>query len=576
MTIRSKMAIDISVAGLLFIGSFMAVVCTSNDMGVTYDEAIYAGCALRFLQWLSLTVESIKRGDFVSPFKYETIQAYWHAKDMHPPFPKVLTAMTYLLFDGIMPSGLSPFRSSTALMFACLVVAVYTWLRHFFGRITAIYGALALFTMPRLFAHSHFVTLDVPVASTTFIATALLVSAIEVPSKLLTAFGALSLGIAFSCKMNAILAPIGIVTLFAVEWLMSKRSANNEATKLAGQKLLRAIIVITISTAFAFFFLLSTWLWLWYETPKRLASYILFHGKHFPVHTFYLGKLHTYAPWHYPFVMTAVTTPTVTLLMALLGAALTILFWRRAPLPNRVALISYLVHIAPFCLPHTPKYNGVRLFMPALPFLVVLASFSFHKLEELIGRLLREAQFQSRIRPSVIFALLAALMIAPSLNSILHIHPFELSYYNALVGGTKGAVERWGFECTYWGVNIVQLFPFLNEQRDRSLIFIIPVGLHSYIQLYMRFGWLKSTLRFTSDLKDLPKADLAMFQGSQTEIYGNPVTWFLWRNCKPAYAAVYDSVPIAAVYDAIAIRRAISATQSSKHLLLPKADLAFR
>lgn len=549
-------AIDIALASLLFVCSFAAVVCTSDDMGVTYDEAIYSGCALRFLRWLTLTLQCIKHGDILTPFKYETIQAYWHAKDMHPPFPKMLTAATYLLFGNIMPTGLASFRSSTALMFAALIVAVYICLLHRFGRITAIYGALALLTMPRVFAHAHFVTLDVPVASATFIATILMVKAVEQPSKRLIAFGALALGIAFSCKMNALLSPFGILAFFLIDWLISKRSGDER--REANAKLKRAVIVTAISTVFAFAFLLLTWPWLWYETPKRLASYILFHGKHFPVHTFYLGKLHAYAPWHYPFVMTAVTTPTLTLLMALIGTAITVAHWRKAPSLARLALVNYFIHIAPFCLPHTPKYNGVRLFMPAMPFVVILSSFAFHKLETLLTDALKAHHMRLKARPSTFALLIATVLIAPSVNSILRIHPFELSYYNALVGGTKGAVYRWGFECTYWGVNIVQLLPFLNEQRDGSLIFIVPVGLHAYMDMYKRFGWLKPTLRFTSNIEDLPKADFAMFQGSQTEIYANAITWFLWLKCKPAYAAYYDGVPIAAVYDAKAIRLALS------------------
>ncbi|MFA4028423.1 MAG: hypothetical protein GDYSWBUE_000303 [Candidatus Fervidibacterota bacterium] len=551
-----KKITDIVLAGFLFASSFTAVVCTSDDMGVTYDEAIYSGCALRFLKWLDMTLKSIKHGDVLTPFRYETIQTYWHAKDMHPPFPKMLTAATYLMFGDIMPTGLASLRSSTALMFASLVVAIYAWLLRHFGRIAAIYGALALLTMPRVFAHAHFVTLDVPVASATFIATMLMVTAIEHSSTKLAIIGALALGIAFSCKMNALLSPFGVLAFFLIDWLTKVN--HEDERKEASAKLKRAITVTATSTAFAFAFLLITWPWLWYETPRRLASYILFHGKHFPVHTFYLGRLHAYAPWHYTLVMTAVTTPTLTLLMALIGAALTISHWRSAPLLARVALINYLIHIAPFCLPHTPKYNGVRLFMPAIPFVVVLSSFAFHRLEALANSALAMLRTRFNVRATTVALFLVTALIAPSVNSLLRIHPFELSYYNALVGGTNGAVYRWGFECTYWGVNIVQLLPFLNEQPDGSLIFIIPVGLHAYMDLYKRFGWLKPTLRFTSNPNDLPKVSFAMLQGSQTEIYANPITWFLWLKCKPAYAATYDGVPIAAVYDANAIRIALS------------------
>ena len=40
-------------------------------------------------------------------------------------------------------------------------------------------------------------------------------------------------------------------------------------------------------------------------------------------------------------------------------------------------------------------------------------------------------------------------MLGSSAVSLYRIHPYELSYYNELVGGPRGAWER-GFELTYW------------------------------------------------------------------------------------------------------------------------------
>jgi len=46
-------------------------------------------------------------------------------------------------------------------------------------------------------------------------------------------------------------------------------------------------------------------------------------------------------------------------------------------------------------------------------------------------------------------SVLAALVLAPAAMDLVRIHPFELSYYNALIGGPRGAWHR-GFELTYW------------------------------------------------------------------------------------------------------------------------------
>ena len=40
-------------------------------------------------------------------------------------------------------------------------------------------------------------------------------------------------------------------------------------------------------------------------------------------------------------------------------------------------------------------------------------------------------------------------MLGPAAFALIRVHPYELSYYNELIGGPRGAWER-GFELTYW------------------------------------------------------------------------------------------------------------------------------
>ena len=296
---------------------------------------------------------------------------------------------------------------------------------------------------------------------------------------------------------------------------------------------------------------------MWYDTIERFTEYLTFHGKHYPVHTFYLGRRYLYAPWHYPLVMTSVTTPTITLLLSIFGAVAILIQWRSTPMLVRIALVSYFAHIAPFCLPHAPKYNGVRLFLPAMPFIAVLAGYAVAQLTNRLSDALSECQGGIAMRPQFISGALMLLLLAPGLRATLQVHPYELSFYNALVGGTRGATYRWGFECTYWGVNFAQLLPFLNRLPDDAIVFIIPAPLYSYLMMYVHGGALKPTLQFVSEMRDLGKADYIMFQASQTEIITNKVAWKLWRTEEPTYAAVYDGVPITAIYDRSAILRAM-------------------
>ena len=40
-------------------------------------------------------------------------------------------------------------------------------------------------------------------------------------------------------------------------------------------------------------------------------------------------------------------------------------------------------------------------------------------------------------------------MLGSAALALIRIHPYELSYYNELIGGPRGAWER-GFELSYW------------------------------------------------------------------------------------------------------------------------------
>ena len=77
-------------------------------------------------------------------------------------------------------------------------------------------------------------------------------------------------------------------------------------------------------------------------------------------------------------------------------------------------------------------------------------------------------------------AVAAALVLGPSTYQLATIHPFELSYYNELIGGPRGAWGRGWFELSYWydAFNPVTLdeinrklprgaqVDFLNEQSE--------------------------------------------------------------------------------------------------------------
>lgn len=552
---------DIAVGLAIWFVAFVWVVATASDIGVGYDEPIYGGYALRYLAWLQLLVDCWMRGDFLTPFRFEVIDTYWHAKDMHPPIPKLIAALGYAVMTPLLGDDYAAMRSGTGFLFGAMLAAIYWSGRIPLTRAGALFAVGAVAFMPRMFADAHFLTMDMPVTATTVIGTLLLLQALERPSRWRLIAAMLGVGAAFASKANGFLIiPAAVAFVVATsDW----RSMWRDKTQWRpfAWALGRSLGVIALVGAGAMAFLFATWLWLWVDPLHRFRDYFTFHAKHFVVHTFYLGRLWAMAPWHYPLVMTAVTVPAVTLLTALCGAGVTLWRWGTAPALAQMALLSYCVHIAPFLLPTTPKYNGVRLFEPAFPFLGILAGYAFGTAAQALTAWLRAKAAQWISSPHLCVTALGIVLLAPAAHGTLSSHPFGLSYYNALVSGVQGAKER--FEVTYWGVNLLSLLPFLNRQPQGTKVFVFPGALHTYMQFYQRAQMLRDDITVLGNPRDLPDADFVVFQASQTEILLARQTdpplgdllWRLWWEATPAYAAIYDGVVIAGVYDRATVAR---------------------
>jgi hypothetical protein len=90
----------------------------------------------------------------------------------------------------------------------------------------------------------------------------------------------------------------------------------------------------------------------------------------------------------------------------------------------------------------TPGHDGVRLFLPTFFFLAALAGWGTVWAADGLDRL-------SRRRARLGRWVLATLVLGPAAWELVRIHPYELSYYNELIGGPRGA-WRAGFELSYW------------------------------------------------------------------------------------------------------------------------------
>jgi hypothetical protein len=183
----------------------------------------------------------------------------------------------------------------------------------------------------------------------------------------------------------------------------------------------------------------------WRETLPRLAHYYTLslgrQGALPNIQILYFGHVYEFSlPWHNAWVLMGITVP-----VAILGAGLIGVIWGIGQIGRDRLPWYFLIHF--LTLPvirmfPTPAHDGVRLFLPAFFFLAAFAGWGTVWLADILARWVPRASRFAR-------PVLAGAVLGSAAVGLIRIHPYELSYYNALVGGPRGAWEK-GFELTYW------------------------------------------------------------------------------------------------------------------------------
>ena len=185
----------------------------------------------------------------------------------------------------------------------------------------------------------------------------------------------------------------------------------------------------------------------WRETLPRLAHYYLLNtdrrGSLPDIRIFYLGQTYLFSlPWHNAWVLIAVTVPAAILIASILGLFDTLRNARRDPLP--VYFVIQFATIPVVRMFPTPAHDGVRLLLPSFFFLAGLAGWGAVWLADALSRLARARS------PLLARWVVATLILGSSAWQLVKTHPYELSYYNELIGGPGGAWRPGLFELNYW------------------------------------------------------------------------------------------------------------------------------
>jgi hypothetical protein len=535
----------------LGVAAFGSVALTIRDPGLTWDESIYFGFSQRYCLFAS----EFGRGDWYDlpempqalreryrdlprpwgAFSRPVTYLFWRSGQAHPPLGAICYAIGLGAFSSV-TDVVTAFRLPAACIFAGLVLATYfffSWApppdagalsgddrsaraerRVWVGAV----AAASLMGMPRIFGHGHFAALDVPSALTWLLSVAAFRNGMR--SKPWAAASGILFGIALLTKVNAVFLPFVLWPWGLIAY---------------GRKSVWGIVSMIVLGPAVF---VAGWPWLWHETSANIGAYLADKLSRMHIAVYYLGKTYDQypPPWHYPFMLTAVTVPAGLLVAALIG------LWRAIkgiavdPFYSLV-LMNLLVVYAVAAFPGVPKYDGVRLFLPAFPFVAGLAALGL----EWAWRRLSEALGERRF---VLYVGAAAFALI-TVQGVARYHPYELSYYNALVGGLRGA-HRLGFETEYWGdVFNQQAVDAVNKLCARdSTVCVYPLDIR-VPQLLQAVGELRGDLSFVAEWESVPCDYLVLLA---REGYFSDREWQLYQRAQPVWQSRLRGVPLCMIF----------------------------
>ncbi|HEY9646302.1 MAG TPA: hypothetical protein V6C88_08040, partial [Chroococcidiopsis sp.] len=160
-------------------------------------------------------------------------------------------------------------------------------------------------------------------------------------------------------------------------------------------------------------------------------------------------------PWTYLPVWFGITTPLIFGLLFVAGLVLAAVRFRQLSTLQRAALVLVLLQI--FALPlvailrNSTIYDGLRQFSFVLPGIAAIATVGLVWLYQML--------------PKLPYKLAGATFVAIALGAIVvdmvHLYPYEYTYFNRAFGGLPAAHNR--FETDYWGLSVKESVTWLNS-----------------------------------------------------------------------------------------------------------------
>ncbi|MCB9508223.1 MAG: glycosyltransferase family 39 protein [Myxococcales bacterium] len=534
--------LDHAAAALLAL-AYLALLVATPDMGFTRDESFYFYAADQYKGWFVELEENVRAGHTAESFTQENIDRHWSYNPEHPVLVKTAFALSGLiLHDRLDVLSRSEAYRFPGMVFGSLALAaLYLFtVAAYRSRLAALVAVGLLAFLPRYFFHAHLTCFDIPILSVWVVFMYAYWRSLD-STGWAWATGVLW-GIGLITKLNAFFFPLVLLAHWGLRAFPHIRFGAAARVRVPPVPL----ALFTMAALGPIIFYMG-WPRHWFDTWHRVLWYLRFHlgHEHYYVRYFGLSLWEPPFPRSYPYVMTLTTTPVPTLIAFFFGAGWLLREWvarlrAGTPDPRGTGLLVGLNLFVPFWIisrPDTPIFGGVKHWLPAIPFLCMIAGVGVARARDAF------ASISPRMGILAASAITAPTLAIAALDTA-ESHPFGTSYFNALVGYYTGAADLGGMR-HFWGYTSRAGLEFLDENVPRrgSVHFHDTTGLAA--DMYKDEGWLRRDIVYswTYDASDYIALDPE--EGFAGQLYA---TWTRFDTQSPAFNANLRGVPILSIY----------------------------
>lgn len=432
------------------------LVATHADYGPTYDAAVQAHYGELALDYFRSAGANTSANEFID------LRFYGPLYEMLPAW----------LYEGTGANRFELRHLFHGLLAASMIPALWWFGRKFADPRVAAFAVLIVATMPRFYGQWCNNSKD---GSFAVAVVWLMLALVHMFGTARLRWGRTALcGLAMGLALCSRSGGLPLFAVFAAAaggcWLLSARAA--EAARF-GPRLLQLCLHGATVIAVAWPVMVAPWPWA-HEAPFANPIAAILEATEFTTTLPVLFDGQTLRsdslPRRYIAQYVLIGTPLSVLLLALVGALAALrdvlARWGSSQASMAaVTLVWFAVPIALFALMRPNVYGGMRHFLFVLPGLAVLAALGC---SSLLG-LLRAPR--ARLAGWVA---LTGIALLPAIDMV-RLHPYQATFYNALVGGTAGAQGRYwtDYPLTSYREAIAWLNDRAREQPNEKLLVVM-------------------------------------------------------------------------------------------------------